>query len=59
MFCRSRTASPSSSAPDTHQVPCPRCHAPSSRVHSRYERRLADLPWQGRPAIRFFKVLCG
>ena len=32
---------------------CPDCHAPSSRVHSRYERRLADLPWQGRPvAIR-------
>ncbi|MBK3773437.1 ISL3 family transposase [Azospirillum brasilense] len=32
-------------------APCPRCHAPSSRVHSRYERRLADLPWQGRPVI--------
>jgi transposase len=32
---------------------CPVCRAPSSRVHSRYERRLADLPWQGRPvAIR-------
>ena len=30
--------------------PCPDCRAPSSRVHSRYERRLADLPWQGRPA---------
>src|SRR4051812_33258451 len=40
--------------------PCPDCRAPSSRVHSRYERRLADLPWQGRPvavrlrARRFF-----
>ena len=39
---------------------CPDCHASSSRVHSRYERRLADLPWQGRPvavrlrARRFF-----
>jgi transposase len=39
---------------------CPSCRAPSSRVHSRYERRLADLPWQGRPvalrvqARRFF-----
>src|SRR4051812_49712430 len=39
---------------------CPDCRAPSSRVHSRYERRLADLPWQGRPvavrlrARRFF-----
>src|SRR3954447_3882015 len=32
---------------------CPNCHVLSSRVHSRYERRLADLPWQGRPvAIR-------
>ena len=40
--------------------PCPDCRAPSSRVHSRYERRLADLPWRGRPvavrlrARRFF-----
>ena len=39
---------------------CPDCRASSSRVHSRYERRLADLPWQGRPvavrlrARRFF-----
>ncbi len=34
---------------------CPNCHTPSSRVHSRYERRLADLPWQGRPvAIRLW-----
>jgi transposase len=39
---------------------CPDCRVPSSRVHSRYERRLADLPWQGRPvtvrvwARRFF-----
>jgi hypothetical protein len=39
---------------------CPGCRAPSSRVHSRYERRLADPPWQGRPvtvrvrARRFF-----
>lgn len=32
---------------------CPTCHQPSGRIHSRYERRLADLPWQGRPvAIR-------
>jgi transposase len=28
---------------------CPDCHTPSSRVHSRHERRLADLPRQGRP----------
>lgn len=27
---------------------CPRCHAPSDRVHSRYRRTVADLPLQGR-----------
>ena len=24
---------------------CPRCHTPSNRIHSRYMRTLADLPW--------------
>lgn len=28
---------------------CPRCHQSSYRVHSHYERTLADLPWQGLP----------
>lgn len=28
-------------------APCPKCHQSSSRVHSRYERTVADLPWQG------------
>jgi len=28
---------------------CPRCQTPSARVHSRYTRTLADLPWG--PAI--------
>ncbi|WP_414589284.1 transposase family protein [Scytonema sp. PCC 10023] len=28
-------------------VPCPRCHQASSRIHSRYKRTVADLPWQG------------
>ena len=27
---------------------CPWCGRPSCRVHSRYRRRLRDLPWQGR-----------
>ncbi|WLS01470.1 ISL3 family transposase [Shinella oryzae] len=27
---------------------CPDCCRTSRRLHSRYERRLADLPWQGR-----------
>ena len=26
---------------------CPQCGCPSSRVHSRYIRRVADLPWHG------------
>lgn len=26
---------------------CPLCDQPSTRVHSRYTRRLADLPWHG------------
>jgi transposase len=33
------------------QVPCPVCDQPSSRIHSRYMRTLADLPCQGR-AVR-------
>jgi transposase len=39
---------------------CPACGKRSSRVHSRYTRTLADLPWQGIPvslrlsARRFF-----
>ena len=28
--------------------PCPGCRAPSKRIHSRYRRRLSDLPWAGR-----------
>jgi transposase len=27
---------------------CPLCERPSTRVHSTYQRRLADLPWQGK-----------
>ena len=29
------------------QAGCPRCHRPSTRVHSYYTRRVADLPWHG------------
>lgn len=29
------------------QAECPRCHRPSSRVHSYYSRKVADLPWHG------------
>jgi transposase len=37
-------------APSQKAAACPGCAAPSLRVHSRYERTLSDLPWQGRPA---------
>ena len=46
---------------------CPGCGTQSERIHSRYERRLADLPMGGKPvrlvvvARRFYcdAVLCG
>ncbi|HEU5424049.1 MAG TPA: ISL3 family transposase, partial [Nitrolancea sp.] len=32
---------------------CPDCGTPATRVHSWYQRRLGDLPWQGLPvAVR-------
>lgn len=34
-----------------HEAICPCCHQPSSRPHSHYERKLADLPWNGIPAL--------
>lgn len=29
------------------QALCPHCQQPALRIHSRYERTLADLPWEG------------
>jgi transposase len=29
------------------QAECPRCRRPSTRVHSYYTRKVADLPWHG------------
>jgi transposase len=43
-------------------TPCPVCGRNSSRVHSRYQRKLADLPWQGRIvslACRTRRLHCG
>jgi transposase len=34
--------------PKSPTCSCPLCGAASARVHSRYLRTLADLPWQGR-----------
>jgi transposase len=41
---------------------CPSCSQPSERVHSRYQRTLADLPWadfQVRLEVRVRKFFCG
>lgn len=34
---------------------CPHCGCPSSRVHSRYERRFQDLPIQGKKVVIILK----
>jgi transposase IS204/IS1001/IS1096/IS1165 family protein len=34
--------------PTSSEGACPLCGGLSGRVHSRYTRTLADLPWQGR-----------
>jgi transposase len=47
------------------QGSCPKCRGPATRVHGRYTRTLADLPWQGRAATlivfvrRFFCTAAG
>ncbi|MGN8120042.1 transposase family protein [Labrys sp. 22185] len=38
VLCRSRCV----------RARCPRCRCASTKTHSRYERRIADLPWLGR-----------
>lgn len=35
---------------------CPNCRRRSTRLHSRYLRRIADLPWQGRPVRLWFRA---
>jgi transposase len=37
---------------------CPDCTHLSSRVHSRYQRTLADLPWSGRIVRLVVQVCC-
>src|SRR5438132_9328907 len=42
-------------------VPCPLCATPARRIHSRYIRTLADLPWAAyrvRLQLRVRKWLC-
>ena len=43
------------------RVGCPECGAPCSRVHSRYTRTIADLPWRGLVVtlkVRVRKFFC-
>ena len=43
------------------RVPCPLCAIPARRIHSRYERTLADLPWaeyRVRLRLRVRKWFC-
>src|SRR5262245_11919114 len=43
------------------QALCPQCHSPSAHLHSRYVRRLADLPWLGtavRLEVRARRLYC-
>lgn len=52
VMCRSRVTAPI----------CPGCGHPSSRQHSSYSRRLADLPWQGRCVqvkVQVRRLRCG
>jgi transposase len=52
IMCRSRIVAPI----------CPGCGQPSSRRHSSYPRRLADLPWQGRRVqveVQVRRLRCG
>ena len=43
-------------------APCPLCTTPAQRIHSHYERTLADLPWAAyrvRLQLRVRKWFCG
>jgi transposase len=47
---------------DAPSMPCPECHQPSARIHSRYQRTVADLPCAGRNvilALTLRKFVCG
>jgi transposase len=47
--------------PRQSSAACPGCAIRSRRVHSRYDRTLGDLPWQGRPVslrVRVRRFLC-
>jgi hypothetical protein len=41
---------------DTKEAPCPACGVASGRVHSWYERRMADAPVAGQPVLIHLRV---
>lgn len=43
-------------APKSAFAVCPACGNASTHLHSRYTRRLADLPWQGRSVALMIQV---
>lgn len=38
-------------APVAPSAACPVCGRSSRRIHSRYARKIADLPWHGTPVV--------
>ena len=45
----------------SEEAECPLCHRCSTRIHSRYERAVADLPWMGcavRMALHVRRFFC-
>jgi len=47
---------------DVPSMPCPECQQPSARIHSCYQRMVADLPCAGRNvilALALRKFVCG
>lgn len=45
----------------SEEAECPLCHRYSTRIHSRYERAVADLPWMGcavRMALHVRRFFC-
>src|SRR5712691_4371870 len=41
---------------DLPSMPCPECQQPSARIHSRYQRLVADLPCAGRNVLLLLTV---
>jgi len=47
---------------DVLSMPCPECQQPSARIHSCYQRMVADVPCAGRNvilALTLRKFVCG